>query len=86
MAAGDARMVYWVALGVGLLGVVLTLLCVGGSHRWAFYSSRQTGPEFIEWVFDANQLIHDIQTKDQQRVFVWLFFHPSYHNKDKIQA
>ena len=64
MAAGDARMVYWVALGVGLSGVVLTLLCVRGSHRWAFYTSRQTGPEHIEWWFDADQLLFDAQTKD----------------------
>ena len=57
-----------------------------GSHRWAFYTSRQTGPEYIEWWFDADQLVFDAQTKDQQRVIAWLCFHPSYNNKDMVQA
>jgi len=79
-------MVYWVTLCFGLLGVVLTLLCARDSHRWTLYTSRQTGPEFVEWWFDADQLIYDAKTKDQQRVTAWLFFHPSYYNKDKVQA
>jgi len=45
-----------------------------------------TGPELVQWKFDAEQFVYEAQTNDEQRVLAWLFFHPSFRNKDKAQA
>ena len=73
------------ATGCVVIGAALFLSNVTSSRRWTFFESRQTGPEFVRWVFSCGQLIFDVETEDQQRVFAWLHFHPSYNSKDDVK-
>jgi hypothetical protein len=50
-----------------------------------FYESRQTGPEFVQWLFDADQLVNIADTQDEQRAHTWLTIHPAYMNKEKVK-
>jgi hypothetical protein len=85
MEGKTVRTMFFIALVVTIAGVTLFLTYVQQSHRWTFYASRMTGPELFQWYFDATQLINDAETKEQQRVWVWLFAHPSYLDQDKVK-
>eukprot|EP00520_Triparma_pacifica_P001364 CAMPEP_0118655510 /NCGR_PEP_ID=MMETSP0785-20121206/12966_1 /TAXON_ID=91992 /ORGANISM="Bolidomonas pacifica, Strain CCMP 1866" /LENGTH=518 /DNA_ID=CAMNT_0006548251 /DNA_START=323 /DNA_END=1875 /DNA_ORIENTATION=- len=85
MKAETVRFYFFIAFGVTLFGAALFLANVTKSHRWTFYESRQTGSEFYKWYFEASQLVDDADSKDQQRVFAWLYSHPSYLDKDAVK-
>ena len=76
---------FFIALAVTIAGATLFLTYIQQSHRWTFYASRMTGPEMSKWYFDATQLIHDAETKGQQRVSRLLRAHPSYLDQDKVK-
>jgi len=85
MRVETVRFYFFIALGVTLFGAALFLANVHKLRRWTFYESRQTGLEFFKWYFEASQLIDDADTKDPQRVFVWLLIHPNYFDKDAVK-
>jgi hypothetical protein len=76
---------FFIAFGVIIIGGTLFLTFITSSHRWTFYSSKWTGPEYFKWWFDASQLIYDANTKDQQRTYCWLLAHPSHLAQDKVK-
>mmetsp|Transcript_414 Transcript_414/g.588 ORF Transcript_414/g.588 Transcript_414/m.588 type:complete len:687 (-) Transcript_414:43-2103(-) len=83
--AETVRLYFFIALGVTILGGILILVNVPKSHRWTFYESRWTGPKFWKWCFEASQLVDGADTKDEQKVFVWLFVHSSYLDKEAVK-
>ena len=85
MSAETARMMFFIALGVTIVGATLFLTFITSSHRWTFYSSKWTGPDAIKWEFDAGQLLHGTDTKDQQRTVCWLLCHPNYLDQEKVK-
>jgi hypothetical protein len=85
MEGRTARTMFFIVVVVTIAGVTLFLTCVQQSHRWTFYASRMTGPEFYQWYFDATQLMFDAETKEQQRVYFWLGVHPCYFDQDKVK-
>ena len=85
MKAGTVRFIFGIALGVTVTGAAVGLGSVTETRRWTFYGSRQTGPEWFKWLFEADTLVGEADTKDQQRVWAWLFAHPRYLDRDKVK-
>ena len=85
MKADAVRFYFFIAFGVTFFGAVLFLANVAKSHRWTFYESRQTGPEYYKCFFEASQLFGGSNTKDQQRVYAWVSWHPNYLDKDAVK-
>mmetsp|Transcript_16944 Transcript_16944/g.34881 ORF Transcript_16944/g.34881 Transcript_16944/m.34881 type:complete len:667 (+) Transcript_16944:181-2181(+) len=81
---GTVKFIFLIAMGVTLVGGVLFLASVPKSHRWTFYESKETGPEHHKWEFRASQLLNDADTKDQQRLLVFLSVHVNYLDKDDV--
>ena len=87
MGAGMAWVIFGSAAGAVLVGAATVFRLTPESHRWMWYSNGEwkTGPDYIQWWFEAGQLIFDANTVDQQRVFSFLFYSPTYHSKDAVK-
>jgi len=85
MKAETVRFIFFAALGVTVTGATLGLASVTKTRRWTFYVSRQTGPAYFKWLFKADTLVGEANTKDQQRGYVWLFANPRYLVKDTVK-
>ena len=85
MSAETVRKMFFIALGVNIVGVTLFLSFVTSSRRWTFYSSKWTGPDFFKWFFDAFHLVDDADMKDHQRTVCWLITHPSYLSQEEVK-
>jgi hypothetical protein len=87
MDAGTAWVIFGSAAGAVLVGAATVFRLTPESHKWTWYSNGEfkTGPDFVQWFFDAGQLVYDANTVDQQRALAFLFFSPTYHSKDAVK-
>jgi hypothetical protein len=87
MGAGTAWVIFGSAAGAVLVGAATVFRLTPESHRTTWYSNGEwkTGPDYIQWWFEARQLMFDANTVDQQRVVSFLFYSPTYHSKDAVK-
>jgi hypothetical protein len=87
MAAGTARQIFGGGAAAIVAGAALVACMTPSSHRKTWYSSGffKAGSAFVQWTFDAKQLVYDADTVDQQRVRALLSWHPSYNNKEAVK-
>jgi hypothetical protein len=86
IAAADARLIYFCAIGVLVLGSAIFMFMLRASHRWTLYSGSETGPEHSQWEFAAKTLVNAFETETAQRCWCFMFYHPSYLNKDEVRS
>ncbi|GMI41435.1 hypothetical protein TeGR_g10266 [Tetraparma gracilis] len=87
MGAGMAWVIFGSAAGAVLVGAATVFRLTPESHRWTWYSNGEfkTGPDYVQWWFEAGQLIFDANTVDEQRVLSFLNYSPTYHSKDAVK-
>jgi hypothetical protein len=85
IAAGTARQIFGGGAAAIVAGAALVFCMTPSSHRKTWYSSKLTGPEFVQWIFEAKHIFNDADTVDQQRVRFVLHYHPSYHSKAAVK-
>jgi hypothetical protein len=85
MPAETARQIFGGGAAAIVAGAALVVCMTPSSHRKTWYSGKfKAGAEFVQWVFEAKQLVYEADTVDQQRVRTLLTWHPSYSNKEAV--
>jgi hypothetical protein len=87
MGAGTAWVIFGSAAGAVLVGAATVFRLTPASHRKMWYRNGEwkTGPDYIQWWFEAGQLVEGANTVDQQRAYTFLWFAPTYHSKDAVK-